>query len=90
MTSAQRGITSQGDFGAAATLLHSLMWSRLAPKYFWVTLLIDALPFISLGGDDAVLLGSEQTHEIMHCLQVSVKLKRDPQEHSEDFIATMG
>ncbi len=59
----------QGDFRSAATLLHSLMWSRLAPKYFWVTLLIDALPFISLGGDD-VLLGSEQTHEIMHCLQV--------------------
>ncbi len=49
-------------------MLHSLMWSRLAPKYFWVTLLIDALPFISLDGGD-VLLGSAQTYEILHCLQ---------------------
>ncbi len=62
-------LRAHGEYRAAASLLHSLMWSRLAPKYFWITLLIDALPFISLHGGD-VLLGSDQTYEIMHCLQV--------------------
>jgi hypothetical protein len=60
------------------------MWSRLAPKYFWVTLLIDALPFIGCGGggsgggsgssgqEQKALLNSEQTYELMHCLQVGI------------------
>ena len=39
-------LINNADFSNAATLLHSLLWSRLAPKYFWVTLLIDALPFL--------------------------------------------
>ena len=47
------------------------MWSRLAPKYFWVTLLVDALPFISCEtvAAEGALLNSEQTYELMHCLQ---------------------
>ena len=65
---------NDGQFPAAANLLHTLIWSRLAPKYFWVTLLIDAIPFISGTGDDEVLLSSEQTYELMHCLQ---ELKKD-------------
>ena len=64
--------SEEGAFKAAADLLHSLMWSRLAPKYFWVTLLIDALPFISCETEGA-LLNSEQTYELMHCLQELVK-----------------
>merc|ERR1712179_685438 len=39
-------LVAEAEFSQAATLLHSLLWSRLAPKYFWVTLLIDALPFL--------------------------------------------
>lgn len=42
-------LCQQGDFPGAANLLHSLLWSRLAPKYFWVTLLLDALPFLGPG-----------------------------------------
>ena len=47
------------------------MWSRLAPKYFWGTLLVDALPFISCEtvAAEGALLNSEQTYELMHCLQ---------------------
>jgi nuclear pore complex protein Nup85 len=73
-------LCEQGEFPTAANLLHSLMWSRLAPKYFWVTLLIDALPFIGCGGggsgssgqEQKALLNSEQTYELMHCLQVGI------------------
>ncbi|CAB4066217.1 NUP85 [Lepeophtheirus salmonis] len=50
----------------AANLLHSLLWSRLAPKYFWVTLLMDASSFLI---SDDVLFSSEQIYELMHCLQ---------------------
>lgn len=46
----------RSEFHTAATLLHSLLWSRLAPKYFWVTLLIDALPFLSCSSDQNRLL----------------------------------
>ncbi len=70
-------LCEQGAFRTAAGLLHSLMWSRLAPKYFWVTLLIDALPFISSRGaevgENQAMLNSEQTYELMHCLQELVK-----------------
>lgn len=45
------------------------MWSRLAPKYFWVTLLIDTVPFVCC--EDEVIFSSDQTYELMHCLQVS-------------------
>ena len=64
-------LCEHGEFKTAADLLHSLMWSRLAPKYFWVTLLVDALPFISCEtvAAEGALLNSEQTYELMHCLQ---------------------
>lgn len=65
------GLASSGDFATAAILLHSLLWSRLAPKYFWVTLLIDTLPFLaeSIAGENTKLFfSSEQTYELMHCL----------------------
>ena len=68
-------LCEHGEFKTAADLLHSLMWSRLAPKYFWVTLLVDALPFISCEtvATEGALLNSEQTYELMHCLQELVK-----------------
>merc|ERR1719414_1582951 len=45
------GLASSGDYKPASALLHSLLWSRLAPKYFWVTLLVDTLPFLDTGSD---------------------------------------
>jgi len=59
-------LVEEEDFPAAAALLHSLLGSRLAPKYFWVTLLIDAIPFLS---SDPPLLTAEQTYELLASLQ---------------------
>ena len=59
-------LVSDSQFSEAASLLHSLLWSKLAPKYFWVTLLIDCIPFLTA---DQVLFSSVQTYELMECLQ---------------------
>jgi len=59
-------LVSDSQFAAAASLLHSLLWSKLAPKYFWVTLLIDCIPFLTA---DQVLFSSAQTYELLECLQ---------------------
>jgi len=56
----------EADFPAVAALLHSLLGSRLAPKYFVVTLLIVAIPFLSA---DPPLLATNQTNELLACLQ---------------------
>jgi hypothetical protein len=65
-------MVDEGNYGAAATLLHSLLWSKLAPKYFWVTLLMDAIPFLTA---DELLFTSEQTYELLQCLQVGCILE---------------
>ncbi len=62
-------MVDEGNYSSAASLLHSLLWSKLAPKYFWVTLLMDAIPFLTA---DELLFTSEQTYELLQCLQVSV------------------
>lgn len=59
-------LVEEGSYSSAASLLHSLLWSKLAPKYFWVTLLIDAIPFLTA---DDLLFTSEQTYELLQCLQ---------------------
>jgi len=59
-------LVSDSEFSQAATLLHSLLWSKLAPKYFWVTLLIDAIPFLTA---NTILFSSHQTYELVECLQ---------------------
>jgi len=59
-------LVSDSEFSRAAELLHSLLWSKLAPKYFWVTLLIDAIPFLTA---DTILFSSHQTYELVECLQ---------------------
>merc|ERR1719228_800660 len=59
-------LVDESQFSEAATLLHSLLWSKLAPKYFWVTLLIDCIPFLTA---DTALFSSEQTYELLQCLQ---------------------
>ncbi len=68
------GLAASGDFRTAATLLHSLLWSRMSPKYFWVTLLVDTLPFLAenvaenMQSGKGAYFNSEQTYELMHCL----------------------
>merc|ERR1712059_200131 len=59
-------LVEESQFSAAATLLHSLLWSKLAPKYFWVTMLIDCIPFLT---SESVLFTSKQTYELLQCLQ---------------------
>jgi len=59
-------LVEECNYSGAASLLHSLLWSRLAPKYFWVTLLIDSIPFLQ---SEKILFGSEQTYELLQCLQ---------------------
>ena len=55
-------LCNSADFSSAASLLHSLLWSRLAPKYFWVTLLIDALPF--LDSNEGQISGDESMYNL--------------------------
>lgn len=58
------------EFPAAASLLVSLLTSSLAPKKFWMILLIDALPLLQ---HEEVIFSYEQTLELMQCL-VELKL----------------
>merc|ERR1712059_107042 len=55
-------LVDESQFSEAASLLHSLLWSKLAPKYFWVTMLIDCIPFLT---SESVLFTSEQTYELL-------------------------
>ncbi|KAG8231483.1 hypothetical protein J437_LFUL000200 [Ladona fulva] len=55
-----------GDFREAAALLVSLLSSHLAPKYFWMTLLMDAVPLLE---SNDVVLTSDDTYALMHCLE---------------------
>ena len=54
-------LCNKSEFATASTLLHSLLWSRLAPKYFWVTLLIDALPF--LDSNNGIGIGEDSAYD---------------------------
>ena len=43
----------------------------MAPKYFWVTLLVDALAFLCINEEQSeIYFSSAQTFELMHCLEV--------------------
>ncbi|XP_037350271.1 nuclear pore complex protein Nup85 isoform X2 [Talpa occidentalis] len=53
-------------FVDAASLLLSLMTSRIAPRSFWMTLLTDALPLLE---QKQVIFSAEQTYELMRCLE---------------------
>lgn len=55
-----------GDFVDAGNLLISLLTSNLAPKRIWLSLLTDALPLLE---HDQVVFTSNQTYELMHCLE---------------------
>ncbi|XP_048466830.1 nuclear pore complex protein Nup85 isoform X1 [Rhincodon typus] len=54
------------QFAKAANLLLSLMTARIAPRSFWMTLLLDALPMME---QKEVIFSTEQTYALMHCLE---------------------
>ncbi|XP_062614852.1 nuclear pore complex protein Nup85-like [Saccostrea cucullata] len=57
---------SEGEYRAAGDLLLALLQARLAPKQFWITLLIDALPLLE---KTELIFNSQQTYELMQCLE---------------------
>uniref|UniRef100_UPI00398ECCF6 nuclear pore complex protein Nup85-like n=1 Tax=Pristiophorus japonicus TaxID=55135 RepID=UPI00398ECCF6 len=54
------------QFAEAAKLLLSLMTARIAPRSFWMTLLLDSLPLME---QKEVIFSTEQTYVLMHCLE---------------------
>ncbi|KOB75200.1 Nucleoporin NUP85 [Operophtera brumata] len=54
------------EFKKAADLLVSLITSKIAPDYFWDTLLLDALPLLEC---DSVVLSAAGTCAVMQCLE---------------------
>ncbi|KAL0840829.1 hypothetical protein ABMA28_014636 [Loxostege sticticalis] len=55
------------EFKKAAKLLVSLLTSKIAPDYFWETLLLDTLPLLE---SDEPVFSSDDTFEIMLCLEL--------------------
>ncbi|KAJ2945829.1 hypothetical protein O0L34_g4731 [Tuta absoluta] len=58
------------EFKKAAKLLVSLITSKIAPDYFWETLLLDTLPLLE---SDEPVFSSADTFEIMACLELRSK-----------------
>ncbi|XP_012367931.2 nuclear pore complex protein Nup85 isoform X2 [Nomascus leucogenys] len=77
-------------FADAASLLLSLMTSRIAPRSFWMTLLTDALPLLE---QKQVIFSAEQTYELMRCLEDltsrrPVRGESDTEQLQDDDIET--
>ncbi|XP_043226738.1 nuclear pore complex protein Nup85-like isoform X1 [Amphibalanus amphitrite] len=64
----------------AASLLVTLMTSQLAPKYFWRTLLTDALPLLEL---QPPAFSTAQTYDLMACVE-QLRRSGDLDESSEE------
>lgn len=60
-------------FKEAAVCLSDLIASRIAPKYFWLTLLNDALPLLE-NNDEVPLFNAQQTANLVFCLNDLVSL----------------
>ncbi|CAG5031460.1 unnamed protein product [Parnassius apollo] len=58
------------EFKNAAKLLISLITSKIAPEYFWETLLLDTLPLLE---SEEPVFSSTDTYEIMLCLELRAK-----------------
>ncbi|CAK1595716.1 unnamed protein product [Parnassius mnemosyne] len=58
------------EFKKAAKLLISLITSKIAPEYFWETLLLDTLPLLE---SEEPVFSSTDTYEIMLCLELRAK-----------------
>ena len=53
------------EFARAGQLLLSLLTAKLAPKRFWLMLLMDTLPLLE---SDRVVFDVDDTYELLHCL----------------------
>lgn len=68
----------------ATSLLLAMLTARAAPRHFWVTLLMDALPLLEL---PKVVLGTSQTYELMHCLEeLTQELTRNLPKYSGNSV----
>ncbi|XP_037081198.1 nuclear pore complex protein Nup85-like [Pollicipes pollicipes] len=56
----------EGKMADAASLLVTLLTSQLAPKYFWMTLLLDAVPLLK---GEEVVISSAQTYDLIGCVE---------------------
>jgi len=54
------------EFPGAGQLLLSLLTAKLAPKRFWLMLLMDTLPLLESG---EVIFDVDDTYELLHCLE---------------------
>ncbi|XP_004927204.2 nuclear pore complex protein Nup85 [Bombyx mori] len=55
------------EFRKAAQLLISLITSKIAPDFFWETLLLDALPLLE---SDEAMFTADDTYDMMLCLEL--------------------
>ncbi|XP_056643715.1 nuclear pore complex protein Nup85 [Diorhabda sublineata] len=55
-----------GEYRDAASLLISLLASKIIPKYFWYVLLIESIPLLESGD---LVFSSNDTFTIIHCLE---------------------
>ncbi|XP_068631814.1 nuclear pore complex protein Nup85 [Battus philenor] len=58
------------EFKKSAKLLISLITSKIAPEYFWETLLLDTLPLLE---SEEPMFSSTDTYEIILCLELRSK-----------------
>ncbi|KAJ8985168.1 hypothetical protein NQ317_012820 [Molorchus minor] len=54
-----------GEYRQAASILLSLMVSKIVPKYFWCVLLLETLPLLE---SEEIVFSSSDTYTILHCL----------------------
>uniref|UniRef100_A0A8V5HHJ5 Nuclear pore complex protein Nup85 n=1 Tax=Melopsittacus undulatus TaxID=13146 RepID=A0A8V5HHJ5_MELUD len=69
------------QFSEAARLLLMLLTSHIAPCFFWMTLLTDALPLLE---QKEVIFSTEQTYGLMRCLEDLTAGKLDKQKFQDD------
>ncbi|XP_060068620.1 nuclear pore complex protein Nup85-like [Ylistrum balloti] len=74
------------EFQAAGQLLLSLLQARLAPKRFWVTLLVDAIPLLEA---EEVIFSSSQTFDLMHCLEELMREFKDIDVREKEKLALL-
>ncbi|NXH15913.1 NUP85 protein, partial [Bucco capensis] len=73
----------QKRFAEAARLLLMLMTAHIAPCSFWMTLLTDALPLLE---QKEVVFSTEQTYELMRCLEDLTAGKSEKKKVQDDGV----
>lgn len=76
----------ESEFVLAGELLLSLLQARLAPKQFWITLLVDAIPLLEA---EEVIFSSSQTFDLMHCLEELMREFKDVGVREKEKLALL-